>query len=72
MSVALSVRLPEDIMRELEEVANLLERPKTYIVRKALEAYLDEYSDYLIALERLRDKDDSIISSKELREHLGL
>jgi len=26
----------------------------------------------LIALERLRDKDDSIISSKELREHLGL
>ena len=72
MSVALSVRLPEDIMRELEEVANLLERPKTYIVRKALEAYLEEYSDYLIALERLRDKDDSIISSKELREHLGL
>ncbi len=72
MSVALSVRLPEDIMRELEEVANLLERPKTYIVRKALEAYLEEYSDYLIALERLRDKDDLIISSKELREHLGL
>lgn len=59
-------------MRELEEVANLLERPKTYIVRKALEAYLEEYSDYLIALERLRDKDDLIISSKELREHLGL
>ena len=72
MSVALSVRLPEDIMRELEEVANLLERPKTYIVRKALEAYLEEYSDYLIALERLRDKDDLIISSKELREHLDL
>ncbi|MCD6481465.1 MAG: ribbon-helix-helix protein, CopG family [Thermoplasmata archaeon] len=72
MSVALSVRLPDNIMRELEEVANLLERPKTYIVRKALEAYLEEYSDYLIALERLRDKDDSIISSKELREHLGL
>ena len=59
-------------MRELEKVANLLERPKTYIVRKALEAYLEEYSDYLIALERLRDKDDLIISSKELREHLGL
>ena len=72
MSVALSVRLPDNIMRELEEVANLLERPKTYIVRKALEAYLEEYSDYLIALERLRDKDDLIISSKELREHLGL
>ncbi|MCD6462029.1 MAG: ribbon-helix-helix protein, CopG family [Thermoplasmata archaeon] len=72
MSVALSVRLPEEVMRELEEVASLLDRPKTYIVRKALEAYLEEYVDYLVALERLRDKDDRIISGEELREQLGL
>ena len=59
-------------MRELEEVANLLDRSKTYIVRKALEAYLEDYVDYLIAMERLKDKDDKIISARELREQLDL
>ncbi|MCD6383877.1 MAG: ribbon-helix-helix protein, CopG family [Thermoplasmata archaeon] len=72
MSVALSIRLPEEIMRELEAVANLLDRPKTYIIRKALEVYLKEYVDYLVALERLKDKDDMIISGEELREQLDM
>ena len=31
-----------------------------------------ECSDYLIALERLNDKDDKVISSEELKELLGL
>lgn len=72
MSVSISVRLPEKIMRELDEIASLLDRPRTYIVRKALENYLEEYADYLLALDRLRNKDDAIISSRELREELGL
>ncbi len=72
MSVTLSVRLPEDIADELEDLARLLDRPKTYIVKKALEEYLDEYADYLVALERLRDKDDGVISAEEMRERLGL
>jgi len=43
-----------------------LDRPKTYIVTKALREYLEEYEDYLIALHRLSDKDDKIVSEKEL------
>jgi len=31
-----------------------------------------ECSDYLIALERLNDKDDKVISSEEMKELLGL
>jgi len=45
---------------------------KADIMKKALESYLDEYSDYLIALERLHDKDDREISSEEMRKLLGL
>ena len=74
MSIALSVRLPEEVMRELEEVASLLDRPKTHIVHKALEPHLEENVDYLVALERLRDKDDRIISgegSRWIRKHPG-
>jgi RHH-type rel operon transcriptional repressor/antitoxin RelB len=68
----MSVRLPVEIVSELEELASSLDRSKTYIVRKALESYLEEYADYFVALERLRDKDDGIISSGEMRERLGL
>jgi len=72
MSVAVSVRLPEKIIRDLEVLASTIERSITFIVRKAIESYLKNYADYLVALERLRDKDDEIISSEELREQLGL
>ena len=35
-------------------------------------SYLREYADYLVAIERLNDKDDKIISSDEMRNHLAL
>ena len=72
MSIAVSVRLADEIVNELDELAIALERSKTYIIRKAIESYLQEYADYLLALERLRDKDDGIISSDEMREQVGL
>ena len=66
MTEAISVRLPEDIATRLGDLAKSLERPKTYIVTKALREYLDEYEDYLVALHRLKDKNDRVVSEKEL------
>ena len=71
MPKAISLRLPEDIHERLEEIAVDTDRSKSYLIRKAIERYLDEYADYRIALERLHDKDDEIISSKELRKRLA-
>jgi RHH-type rel operon transcriptional repressor/antitoxin RelB len=42
------------------------------LIKKALENYLEEYEDYQIAMERLHDKDDEIISPAELRRKLGI
>jgi RHH-type transcriptional regulator, rel operon repressor / antitoxin RelB len=72
ISTSISVRLPDDIARNLEDLAKMIERPKTYVIRKAIEEYLKEYSDYLIALERLNNKDDKIISDGEMMELLGI
>ncbi len=72
MSVSISVRLPEEVARALEELAKVTERPKTFLIRKALESYLGEYADFQIALDRLRDKDDAVISRTELRRRLGI
>ncbi len=72
MSKGVSVRLPDRVAGELEKLAASTERAKSYIIRKAIETYLLDHADYQIALNRLRDKDDAIISGSELRKRLGL
>lgn len=71
MSEAVSVRLPEEVAKKLDELAKALERSRTYIVTKAIQEYLEEYEDYLLALNRLHDKDDAIVSEKELVKSLA-
>ena len=72
MSNTMSLRLPNRLAQELGKLATTLERPKSYLVRKAVETYLTEYADYQLALDRLRDKDDAVLSGTELRKRLGL
>ncbi|MEX0879145.1 MAG: ribbon-helix-helix domain-containing protein [Thermoanaerobaculia bacterium] len=71
MSTSVSIRLPDNTAKALEELARATDRPKTYFIEKALESYLAEYADYQVALDRLRDKDDPIVSSAELRGRVG-
>jgi predicted DNA-binding protein len=46
---ALSVRIPDELSLNLEKTCESIERSKAYIVRKALEKYLDELQDHLTA-----------------------
>jgi RHH-type rel operon transcriptional repressor/antitoxin RelB len=71
MPVSVSVRLPDRIARALDELASATERSRTFLIVKALEAYLADHADYQLALDRLRDKDDPVISSAVLRKRLG-
>ena len=71
ITTSVSIRLPDDVAKSLEHLAATIDRPKTYVIRKAIEEYLREYADYLIALERLNDKDDAVLSESEMRELLG-
>ena len=67
----LAVRMPSAHWRLVDIVPGCpasLDR----IVRKALETYLAEYADYRVALDRLRDKEDAVISAAELRKRIGL
>ena len=71
MSRAVTLRLPEEILEEVELLAKNLDRSKTYLIKQAIEIYLEEYADYQIALDRLNDKDDEILTGKELRACFG-
>ena len=72
MSTAISVRLSEELSEQLENIARETERPRSFIIQKALESYIEDYADLRIALDRLHDKIDPIVSGKELRKSLGL
>jgi RHH-type rel operon transcriptional repressor/antitoxin RelB len=72
MNTAISVRLPKQLADRLDGVAKETERSRSYIIQKALESYIEEYADLQIALDRLHDRTDAVISSGELRKSLGL
>lgn len=72
MSTAISVRLPDELAKQLDGVAGETERPKSYIIQKALESYLQDRADLQVALDRLHDTSDRIISAREMRRKLGL
>ena len=72
MSTAVSIRLPDIIVKELNHIAEETERPRSFHVQKALESYIDDFADVQIALDRLRDQKDPVVSSREMRKSLGL
>ena len=72
MPHTISLRLKDGAFEKLNELSKELDRSKSYIVKKALDQYFDNYADYQIALDRFKDKDDKIISADDMRSRLGL
>jgi predicted DNA-binding protein len=65
--MTISVRLPGPTAKALDQVCRATDRPRSYFILKALDRYLTEQAEYQVALDRLVDKDDKIISSREMR-----
>jgi RHH-type transcriptional regulator, rel operon repressor / antitoxin RelB len=72
VSTAVSVRLPKILADQLDSISKETERPRSFIIQKALESYIEDYADLQIALDRLHDKGDEIVSSKDMRKTLGI
>jgi len=70
MSTSVSVRLTKDLVQKLDEIAKETERSRAFHIQKALEAYFEELADFQIALDRLHDVTDPLISLDEMREAL--
>jgi RHH-type rel operon transcriptional repressor/antitoxin RelB len=66
------IRLPKALADQIDSIAKETERPRSYIIQKALESYMEDYADLQVALDRLHDKTDPVVSGKELRKAVGL
>ncbi len=66
----LSVRLSEKTEHRLSELSEKTHRSKSYYVERALERFLNDQEDYLLALARLEEKGPHV-SLKEAKKQLG-
>jgi RHH-type rel operon transcriptional repressor/antitoxin RelB len=72
MSKAISIRIPDKLAQELDMISQDTERSKSYHIQKAIEAYLTDRADLQVALDRLHDTTDPVVSLDEMRKKLGV
>jgi len=66
----LSVKLPEELESRLNNLAAKTKRSKSFYMREALERYLEEYEEGLLALDRLNDRNAEYLSHEEAKKYL--
>ena len=67
----LSVRLSSEIEDRLNILASKTNRTKSHYVEKALQKFLDDKEDYLLAISRIEDGEENI-SLAQIKKELGL
>lgn len=70
-SSLVTTRLPTQAVKTLEEIARERQRSPSAILREAFELYAEEWADYHIALDRLNDPGDPILTAEEFYGGLG-
>lgn len=67
----LAVRLPEKLEERLSALSDQTHRSKSYYVKRALEDFLDEHEEHLLALSRLEKKNPRL-TPEEMERRLDL
>jgi RHH-type transcriptional regulator, rel operon repressor / antitoxin RelB len=73
--MATPIRLPEEIERRLDALAEKTGRTKAFYIREMIMSHIDEMEDcYLAAevVERLRKGQERTFTAREMRQDLGL
>ncbi len=66
----ITARLPDEVVDALDAAASRLRRSRAEIVRQAIEAYLEDFDDLSVAVERLRDPSDPVLDWDRVRREL--
>ncbi|MCK4623190.1 MAG: ribbon-helix-helix protein, CopG family [Desulfuromonadales bacterium] len=66
----ITARLPDEVISALDRAAQSLHRSRADIIRQAIEAYIEDFDDLSVAIERLRDPSDESIDWQEAKRAL--
>ena len=67
----ISIRLPEEMEKRINNLAKSTQRSKSFFIKEALNNYLEDMEDYYEALKRDTDPEQNLISLEELKKALG-
>ncbi len=65
-----TARLPDDLVKSIDEAARSLNRSRSEIIKQAIEYYLADVHDLRLALERLKDPADPVLDWDEVKRDL--
>jgi len=68
----LSIKVKEKIAKKIYKISKETNKNSSYHINKALENYIEEHEDLQTAMKRFKDKNDIVISSKQLRKSLEI
>lgn len=70
----ISARIPDELNEALAKVAKAMERPKAFLINKAIEQYIKEaqedIEDAEIALAVMKDKNMKVYTSEEVKNFI--
>lgn len=64
-----SITLDSDLLKRLEALSEETERNRSWLVRQAIQVYLEELEDLKVAKERLHDEK---LTPSQLRKAIGV
>ncbi len=68
--IQITARVPDDLIRQIDDAAAQLKRSRAQVVRQALEYYLEDLEDLHLGLERLQDPADPVLDWDDVRREL--
>lgn len=70
----ITARIPDELNKTLSKIAKVMERPKTFLICKAIEQYIreteEDIEDAEIALAVMKDKNMKLYTSEEVRNFI--
>ncbi|MFA4966495.1 MAG: ribbon-helix-helix protein, CopG family [Thermoleophilia bacterium] len=70
MSNVVATRFSDEVLGEIDDVARELRRTRAEVIRRAVEVYLVEFADQQIALDRLTDPIDPVLTTEQTWDEL--
>jgi len=68
----ISVRLPKDLEKRLQKLAKATNTTLSFNIREAVRMHIEELTDICEGLQRAGDKNAKYLTTKELKEKLGI
>ena len=62
-----TARLPDEVVKALDDAARGLKRSRAQVIRQAIERYIEDYDDLSVAIDRLRDPSDPVLDWDDVR-----